>query len=430
MKKFKRIGAILLAVSMTMACLMGCGDTTDVVDDTAAVDTTDVVEDDTEEVEVQDVQLKVWGPEEEQDFMKEMCDLFAQNHPEYNITFEFAVMGNDASIDELKKDADLAADVFMFPSGGVPELVEAGLIYPLTIGADEIKANHSATSIKGCSIGDQLYGVPQTPNSWFMYYNSSMYTEDEVKSLETMMAKDLGDDVYNFSCAISNSWYMEAWFYALGGTLYGADGTDATACSWNDENGMKAGQYLVDLANNEKYVEDIDGIASSLFKEGKLGAMCSGTWSAAELQEALGDNYAACKLPTINVDGTDYQLSNFADFRAFGVKSSTKYPEAAQQLAAWLGSEEVQLASFEQLGTAPTVVSLLSNETVLENKAVAALANQTNYSTPQPTTPQLAEYWSPATALGTGIVNGDVTASNLQESLDSMVNAFTSKLVE
>ena len=44
------------------------------------------------------------------------------------------------------------------------------------------------------------YAVPFTPNSWFMYYDKSMYTEEEGKSLDTMMAKDLGACIKNFSC--------------------------------------------------------------------------------------------------------------------------------------------------------------------------------------------------------------------------------------
>ena len=236
--------------------------------------------------------------------------------------------------------------------------------------------------------------------------------------------------MYRTSVKISDSWYMSAFFYALDGTLYGADGLDPTACSWNDANGMKVGKYLIDLSKNPNYVENLDGVGDSLFKEGKLGAVCSGTWSAADYQAALGDNYAACKLPTITVDGTDYQLSNFADFKAFGVKSSTAYPEAAQKLAAWLGNEQSQLARYQALASAPTVKTLATNEIVAADLAVTALLNQSNFSTPQPSTPQLSEYWTPAIAFGTGIINGDMTEANLQESLDSMVTSFTTLAVQ
>jgi arabinogalactan oligomer/maltooligosaccharide transport system substrate-binding protein len=373
------------------------------------------------------IRLKVWAPVEEQLLTISMCEAFRDSHPELDITFEYAVMGLDrgGSIDSLKRDPDVAADVFMFPTGGIPELVEAGLLYPITVNADAIRAEHTETSIQSCTFNGLLYAVPVTPNSWFMYYDKSKFTEDEVKSLEAMMAKDLGEGVYNFSCQISNGWYISAFFYAAGAELFGPNGTDPESCTWNRPNGVAAGNYLIDLVKNPRYVEDRDGIAGTLMREGKLAALCSGVWSAASLKESLGENYAAAKLPTVNINGADVQLSNFADFKAFGVKSSTKHPRAAQMLAAWLSNEANQLQRFEKPGTvaAPTQVSLLNHPAILQNQEIAALGEQTRHSTPNPATSKLSDYWTPAEALGTGIFNGDVTKANLQENLDAFVNA-------
>lgn len=438
MKKYKKVLSVMMVLAMTVSFAAGCskkdastnvGDATQAP--TSAASNNGGKEEAKDNAQVQDITLKVWAPEEEQEVTTEMCNLFAENHPEYNITFDIGIMSVADSIDAIKKDADVAADVFSYPSGGVPELVEAGLILPITVDADIIKDIHGEASIKSCTLNDLLYGVPQSPNSWFMYYDKSMYTEDDVTSLEKMMAKDLGEGVQNFSCNIDDSWFMSAFFYANGGTLYGENGDDPTQCSWNDEKGMQVGQYLIDLINNPKYIDDQDGLAGSLMKEGKLAALSSGTWAAADLQASLGDNYAAVKLPTINIGGTDYQLSNFADFRALGVNSASKAPKAAQQLAAWLGGEECQLMRFEKVNsTAPTVKSLVTNETVAANVAVAALSTQTNFSTPNPSTSKLNDYWTPAAAFGAGIVNGDITESNLQESLDAMVEGFISTLVQ
>lgn len=415
----RKMAAVTLALAMTTVALAGCGDKGTTTKDAQTTTTENAGN------ENKEVALKVWAPEEEQEVTKEMCELFAEKHPEYDLTFDISVMGVDDSIDAMKKDNTVAADVFLYPSGGIPELVEAGLILPITVDADEVRSTQGEGAIKACTMNDELYGIPVTPNSWFMYYDSSKFSEDEVKSLDTMMEKDLGDGMYNFSCTISNSWYMEAFFYANGGTLYGENGDDPTECSWNDENGYKAAQYMLGLINNPKYVEDADGLAGSLASEGKLAAFCSGTWSAESAQEYYGDNYAACKLPTINIDGTDYQLSNFADYKAYGVNSATAQPKAAQQLAEWLGGEDCQLLRFQKVNsTAPTIPALAESGDVAANPAVAALVLQTNYSTPNPTTSQLNAYWNPATAFGTGLVNGDITEANLQESLDAMVAGF------
>lgn len=428
MKANKKVFGVLLSAMMVTAMFGGCGGETSASGDAEAT-----VSGSTESSTggTQQVELKVWCPEDEYDITVGLCDKFAEAHPEYDITFSYEKVENSDSITQLKNDPDVAADVFVYPTGGVPELVEAGLIYPITVNQEEVMSAYGENAIKSCSADGILYGIPQTPNAFFMYYNKSLFTEDDVKSVETMMAKDLGDDIKNFSCQISNSWYLESFFYANGGTLYGEDGTDGTQCSWNDEKGYAIGEYLIDLANDSKYVEDIDEMASSMFKEGKLGAMCSGTWAAEEFKEALGDDLGACVLPTIEVNGETCQLSNFADFKAYGVKSSTKFPKEAQELAEFLGNEESQLVRFEELDMTPTATALLSNSEVQENVAACALSKMTaEYSTPQPTTSQISQYWDPAGAFGAGIINGDVTKDNLQEKLDAMVEGITSRLAE
>lgn len=429
MSNLKKTLALVLVFAMMIFVFAGCGQTSEPTGTPSASAPSDSASPSASETK-EDVTLKVWSPEEEQEITVQMCEAFAEAHPNYNITFEYGIMGVDMSIDAMKKDAEVAADVFLYPSGGIAELVEAGLILPITVDADAIKSAHGEGAIKSCTKDDKLYGIPVTPNSWFMYYNKSMYTEDDVNSLEKMLAKDLGEGVYNFSCDIDNSWYMSAFFYAPGGTLFGVNGDDPTQCSWNDATGYKSGQYLIDLVNNPKYIDDADGLAGSLLAEGKLAALCSGTWSAESIENALGENYGACKLPTINIDGKDYQLRNFADFKAFGVNAMTKYPIAAQELAAWLGNEESQLIRFEVNNTPPTFKALISNPTVAASLEVAALSEQTQYSIPNPTTSKLNDYWTPAAAFGAGVVNGDITEVNLQESLDAMVKAFTTSLTE
>lgn len=436
MKKWKKLLSLVCVLTMVIISAAGCAGKENknngketAAESTPAETTTEATAEPTEAAP-EDVTLKVWAPEEEQEILVQMCEAFAKNHPEYKIIWDYGIMGVDDVIDSLKKDAEVAADVFLYPSGGIAELTEANLIYPLTLDLDAIKSAHGAAAIKSCTKDDILYGIPVTPNSWFMYYNSSMYTADEVKSLETMMAKDLGADVKNFSCDIDNSWYMSAFFYAAGGTLFGPNGDDPTNCSWNDATGLKVGQYLLNLAKNPKYVDDADGLAGNMMAEGKLAALCSGTWSAETLKAALGDNYAATKLPTINIDGKDVQLSNFADFKAMGVNALTKYPKPAMELAEWLGGEECQLVRFEKNNTPPTIVSLISNPKVAASPEVAALSLQTTFSTPNPTTSKLNDYWTPAAAFGAGIVNGDITEANLQESLDKMVDGILAKVVQ
>lgn len=425
----KALALILTFVMMLSLAACGGGNDNKAPDDSgSSTPSTDAANSGGEPTEVQDVTLKIWTASEELELMKKMGESFAAAHPEYNITFDISEMGIDEANANLKTDADSAADIFQLASGGIPELTQKGLLLP--IGYDEagLRSLYPEGAISAvCGDDGLIYAVPFTPNTFFMYYNKSMFTEDEVKSVETMLAKDLGEGVYNFSFQVSGPWYLESFFYAAGCTLFGPDGKDASSMDWNNANGLAAGKYMIDLVNNPKYVEDKDGIAMSLLREGKLAAYVDGTWNAGPVQEALGENYAAAPLPTININGQDSQLRNFADYKTYAVKSSTAYPLAAQQFAEWICNEENQLARYEDQGVPPCISSLADQ--LSGDVALSALLAQSEYAVAQPNIPQINEYWTPATALGEGIYNKEITEDNLQEKLDQLVDAVTSTLV-
>lgn len=427
----KKILALLLAAIMMMGIFAGCSnggtETTDPAANGGNENTTPA--DNSGEVQVEQVNLKVWVPEEEMEITQAACEAFDAYYEQFDCTFDISVTGIDLSANGLETDPELAADVFQLPSGSISQLVNAGLLYPITANIDEVKALYGEGAIEACMHGDYMFGVPFSPNSWFMFYNKSLYTEEEVKSLDVMMAKDLGEDVYNFSCDLDNGWYIEAFFYAAGATLFGADGTDPTSMTWNAPEGLVAANYVIDLANNPKYIEEADGIAGSLMKDGKLGALCSGTWAAPDLSAALGENFGAVALPTITLNGQECQLSNFADYKVWSVKSNTKHPMAAQLLAEWLANEESQLARYQKSKATPTVLSLMENAEISADIATTALIAQTQFAVPQPSIAQITNYWTPAQALGTEILSGAANKDNIQTKLDQLVNDVTSTLV-
>ena len=443
MRKSKKMMALCLTTAMVAGALTGCGNKADNTSSNNSAPTTETETTTTPEAtETKKIALKVWAPQEEQtayegygdSLLAYMCERFDEAHPEWDIDFTYGVVSEADARAELSKDAAAGADVFMFASDQTAALVENGILAPITVGADEvIDANGGAEagSITAATFNDFLYAVPFTPNSWFMYYDKSLYTEEEVLNLDKMMAKDLGDGAYNFCIDIDNGWYLASFFFANGCSLFGADGQNAQEVTFNNENGVTVGNYLVDLATSPKFLLETDngGNAIGLFKEGKLGAWCSGTWNAESVQEALGENYAATKLPTITLDGTEAQLKSFADYKYIGVNMNTdsEAMAAAQALAVYLGSEECQKDRFLARSIAPTVSTLTVDPEVSSNVAVAALSQQAAYTQFQSTISQMNNFWVPAEGFGIGIYNKTITKDNMQESLNDFVtNILTS----
>lgn len=430
--RLRKLVAGCLTLTMLGASLVGCGSNNNNTETSTNDDTQASTEASAETTtEAEKVTLTVWGPQEDQapigdyseGILKAMCESFDEAHPEWDITFEYGVCSEGDAKDVVTKDVAAAADVYMFANDQIPILVKAGALAQLGgTTVENIEANNDESIINSVKYNDGYYGVPFTSNTWFMYYDKSKFTEDEVKSLDTMMAKDLGDGVTNFAFPLDNSWYIEAFYYAAGGTLFG-DGTDAAAgCTFNDENGVAATEYLVDLAANSKFSCEKEGSSIAKFQSGSLGAYCTGSWDAQAIKDALGDNFACTNLPTVTINGTEGQMKSFVGTKAIGVNPNCENPQVAVALADYLGGEECQQIRFETREIIPTNKTVAQSDAVLSNAvAQAQTAEIANASAVQPVLDEMANYWTPAETMGKEIVQGDVTKDNAKEKTESMV---------
>lgn len=430
--KMKKLSAILLSGALTASTLVGCGDSAQGGAVATSTDAETVTQTDAAvaaPVEAQDVTLKIWVPEEAVEDTDAAVKAFDDLHDEFNITYEIAVVGIDEAPQQLGTDPDTAADIFYTPSGGVADLVNKGLLLPITKDFETIASDLPESALTAVTVDGLTYAVPFSPNTYFMYYNKDLLTEDDVKSLETILSKDTGVD-YNFSTNITNSWYIESFFLGAGCTLFGPDGTDPSECSWNDETGLAAAEYIIDLVGNPKYLENKDGVGGAEFKNGNLAAITDGAWSVSSYRESLGDKLGAVALPTANIGGTDVQLSNFVDFKTITVKSNTAFPLAAQQLAVYLANPENSLVRYQNQGDVPVLNSLAASDEIVSDEVAAALNAQASKATNQPSISKMGDYWTPAQAFGEGVVSGEITKANVQEKLDALVDSITGTLAE
>ena len=326
----------------------------------------------------------------------------------------------------MTQDPSAAADVYMFANDQLGTLIQAGAIAKLGGAAlEQVKNNNSEVMIKSVSDADgNVYGIPFTGNTWFMYYDSSKLTADDIKSLDAMMAKG------TVAFPLTNTWYVPAFYYANGGTMFG-DGTDGSAgINFGGEAGAAVTTYIANAVAAGTLVDDASGVGLDGFRNGTIVAMFSGTWDATGVAEALGENYAAAQLPSITINGEQKQMKSFSGSKALGVNPHSKNPAAAVALAAWLGSAEMQALHFDLRngGVVPCDTSLLTDPKFSSIKAdavaVAEAATIANTSVLQPSIPEMGSYWSNAESMGKGLANGEVTAANAAESTEKWNNAI------
>ncbi|RDU22390.1 extracellular solute-binding protein [Anaerosacchariphilus polymeriproducens] len=421
----KKVLSLILVISMIVTTIAGCGGKGETK--TTAGTTKGKAG------YASDAKIKLWGSQEDQEMLKNMIANFKEDHPEAkNWTIDMSVISASDAKTEVLKDPSVAADVFEFASDQIAELQAAGALYRITKNKDQVIKNSVENSIESATINGELYGYPSTANSFFMYYDKSKFTEEEVKSLDSILAKDLENGVTNFSMDIDNGWYLSSFFFGAGCTLFGKDGMDPTQCDFNNDKGVLVGDYILDLAANPKVKNHDGALLLAAFKDGKLGATFSGTWDAKAIKESLGDNFGVTTVPTITLeDGTVVSPSTIANFNLYGVNAQTKYAAESMLLAEYLSNEKCQKMRFEVRNSSPTNVNLLKNKELLNTSpAVAVLSEQVKTSTNQPSISQITNFWQPMEAFGQDCIAKAVTKENMKEKLDSMVKSVLSKLGE
>lgn len=429
----KKVLSAMLVAAMTATMFAGCGSDKGTTNETQSGSTGTTKD---TQVETQDVKLTVMGPSEDLDdaqgaWLKTECEAFNEEHPEWNITFDYVTCSESDAKDTVLQDPASAADVFMYANDQIADLVDAGALTKLGGDAAEyVKSSNSEAMAATVTYNGDIYGVPYTSNTWFMYYDKRVFSEDDVKSLDTMLEKG------KVSFPFDNGWYLASFYAANGCTIFG-DGTDASkGYDFGGDNAVAVTNYIVDLFNNKNFVMDSNDGSLGLagLKDGSVNAYFNGNWNYDAVVENLGEeNVGVAALPTIKVDGTDCQLKAFLGSKAVGVNPNCENQEVAVKLAAYLGSEDAQLKHFELRKQAPVNTNLASNEEVAKDAVAAAMANvAANCSIAQPIIPMQA-YWDAATPFGDAFVHGaegQITADNAKEKTVAFNEQLNSSLTE
>lgn len=424
----KKLVALLLVSVMALGTLAGCGnkaDETSKKDDAATEEKSDST-DDAASGDVKEVSLKVWAPENQvqSGTVDSMCTSFQEAHPEWKIDFTVETQGEDTAKDAILNDVTTAADVYFFANDQLPALVDAGAIAKLGGTTEEmVKTTMSQAVVDTVTLDDSIYAIPFTHNTFFMYYDKTLLDENDIKSLDSIMAKETADGVYNFMFDSAGGWKLAAWFYGAGNTIYGEDGTDyAAGCDWNNETGLAVTNYLIDLMNNEKCAfADTAPQVNELIGEHKLGAWFDGSWNYDSYKEVLGDDLGVAVIPTYKLNGEDVQLKGFYGSKCIGVNPQSANPEVAVAFAAYLGSEEMQLQRYQETAQVPTNSALADIDEIKADEVATIIINEAETaSVAQPISSGFVNtFWSNVSGFATEISTGDFNHDNAQEKLDT-----------
>jgi len=413
--KMSKILSLILVVVMVATALVACVPTTPDEPQGSGLEGT--------------YEIKMWVSEKEgvADQFKSQIDAFMKANP--GIVIKASIEGVTEADAGSKVVADVASapDIFCFAQDQLARLVQAAaLAAPGKAAQETIKTSNDAGSVAAASVAGTIYAYPMTSdNGYFMYYDTSIISEEDAESLEKVIAacEKAGKKV---RYALENAWYTASFFFATGchsnwtmnekGEFIGIDDT------FNSPEGLVAMKGMQKLAQSSAYDSDAD-----IFTD--AGAIVTGIWNAGAAEDHFGANLGATDLPSFTVDGKSYHLGGYTGYKLMGVKPQADAKRAAvlSLLAQYLTGKDCQLQRAEEFQWGPSNLEAAKSEVVQSNISLAAFAKQAASENCVPQGQIGGAWWDIAKVLGAD-AKAAKSDADLQAALDNYDAAISTWL--
>lgn len=412
----KRICGLLFAC-FSFSALAGCG---------LAGQTDLAGKPDAKKEEPPDVELVVWGAEEDAELMGRVIESFQEKYrgqADFDISFE--AQGESQCKDALIQDLENGADVFTFADDQLSALAAAGAMNPIE-NSDEIKSRNLPGAAEAATVSGRLYAYPLTAdNGYFLYYNKQFVTKEQARTLDGIL-EAAASNGKQFAMDWSSAWYVYSFFGNTGLSVGLNDDGITNYCTWNqtdgDIRGVDVAEAMLQIAANPGFSNRSDEEFLSGVEDGSVIAGVSGVWNSVAVSKAWGENAAAAKLPTYTCDGRQVQMASFSGCKLVGVNAYSEYPEWAARLADWITNEENQRLRFEMRGQGPSNAAVAGSEEIGQSPAIAALIEQSEFSQLQRVG---GKFWDPVTKFAENMAALNPSGQSLQEQLDEMAEGIS-----
>ncbi|MEW9501623.1 extracellular solute-binding protein [Jeotgalibacillus marinus] len=363
--------------------------------------------------------LKVWvNPVEDQ--KAALDEIFSKYTEETGIEIEATPMNMLDQIEALNLDgpAGNGPDLFFQPHDRIGNIILQNLATPVDLG--DAEGEYSETAIEAVTFDGEIWGAPLVVETYGTFYNKDLVDEAPT-TMEELMAiaeeqTDTSTDTYGFLMEAANFYFSYPFFGANGAYVFNNKGGeyDVSDIGLNNE-GAVAGGELIQSWYQSGYipVEMEADVMNGLFQDGKVATVITGPWSIPAYEEALNDSLGTAILPT--VDGN--KATSFVGVKSWMLSEYSDNKEWATDLMKFITNEENSTLYFEQAGELPANQAALESDAVTSNELIAPFAEQIQYGTPMPSTPEMQQVWDPINDALHFIGQGD----DVQEVLDEAV---------
>ena len=372
--------------------------------------------------------ITIWAAENAVELTKKQVEAFNASN-ELGITFNATVepVSEADAATQMVTDVEAGGDLFCFAQDQFARLVQAGALAKLGVKAAEtVTANNAAGVVAAATSGDALYAYPLTAdNGYFLYYDKTVIPDEDVDSLEKIIADCEAAQKYFAFEMQTSAWYLASFFFGTGCVSEWTTDDDGQFVSvrdtFNSANGLIAVKGMKKLVDSPYHLSSSSGAE---FAQG-AAAVVTGTWDYTTVEGILGENMGVADLPSFEVDGKEYHLGSFNGCKLLGVKPQVDAVRAAalHQLAQYLTGEQCQMERFETLAWGPSNIAVQESEAVQANPGLSALLAQSPYSVPQG---QIhGSWWDIAKVIGDD-VKAATDEAGLQAALDNYYDKISS----
>ena len=417
-QKTRGIIIMLLCASLT---LTGCSNTTGSQKKEVKKEAAD---------KEQTVKLTLWGGAEDQKMLQSMVDDFKKEHAsEASFDIKLAVESETTCKETLLGDVEKGADVFAFLDDQLQALAASGVLQEIR-DADQVKQDNIKGAVEAASVNDRLFAYPMTAdNGYFLYYNKKYFSGNDVKKLDTILAK--AEKVHKkVTMDWTSAWYLYS-FFGITGLKGGVNVEGVTNyCNWNSKKGKIKGidvaQAMERIAGSSAFLNTTDDKFLKGVQNGSVIAGVSGVWNANAIDKAWGKNYGAVKLPTYTCAGKQVQMASFTGYKMVGVNAYSSDVKWAMKLAEWITNQDNQTRRFAERGQGPSNIKASQSGDIEKSPAIQAVIAQSEYGCLQRVG---GNFWDPISSFGSSVANGTLSPKELQKELDDMVKKVTAPTV-
>jgi len=338
------------------------------------------------------IEIRFWGhqaPAFNEANQAKFDEFMAQNP---NVTIKYETFPWDVFIQTIQTSlpAGNTADVILIPGGYTCRYAAGGQL--LEVPADVMTLNQAkevffAAPLGGQTCDGKLYGFPAEYNLEYggAYVNPALFEAagvsyppkwenwDAVVADAKKLTTVGSDDVMTVAgMHYTNSDQLFTYFLAgileQGGDYFAEDGKHF---NFNSPEAIATIQKLMDMAQKDQVVDPIIFNADSewvgeSFAQGHTGIGVLGSWYAGEAKLAYPDlkfDYVA--LPPMM--GSDYKFASVGGW-GYVVGKSTKHPDIAWKLAAFLGADPANVLYFNSTSaTIPAMKSVAADAKLVES---------------------------------------------------------------